>query len=202
MDRNSRACSVSSFSLLGELLRPQEAVGEAVAGVGMVGDAHVVQHGEVGEQADVLERPRDAQPRDLERLQAVDPLFAERTIPRGQVDQAGDEVENGGLARSVGTDQAPQDALRQGEAEVLDRAQAAEELRELWMSSTAGAVVVVSAMSGLLLLPVPTARRGGARRRRALQPPEDPRPACRNPHSTEPSSPWGRISMRRRSVMG
>ena len=56
---------MSSFSLRVNVLRAEEAVGEAVARVRVVGDAHVVEHGEIGEEADVLERARDAQAGDL-----------------------------------------------------------------------------------------------------------------------------------------
>ncbi len=50
--------------------------------MGMVGDAHVVQHGQVREQSDVLEGPADAQLGDLERFQSGDCLAVEQDTCR------------------------------------------------------------------------------------------------------------------------
>ena len=68
--RKSCARSVSSRSLTSNSRVAQDGVDHPVAGMGMVGDADVIQHRQVGEEPDVLECAPDAQLGDLERLQA------------------------------------------------------------------------------------------------------------------------------------
>ena len=78
----------------------------AGAGAHVPADHHVLERGEVAEQADVLERPGDAARGDVVRLQAAERLPGERERAAvGRVD-AGQHVEERRLAGAVGTDQA------------------------------------------------------------------------------------------------
>ena len=99
----------------------QDAVRHAIAGVGMVGDAHVVQHRQVREQADVLERPGDPQLVDLMRFQSGDFLPIEHDPAGGRHIHAGDHVKDGSFPGAVGADQAVQIAGIKGFTEVVDR---------------------------------------------------------------------------------
>ena len=110
---------------------PQHRVTEAVARMGVVGDAHVVQDGQIGKEPDVLERPRDTHACDLVWLQTIYTPIIENNLTRGYRDEPRDEVEYRGLSRAIGSDQAPQCPAWQGQTQAFDRAQTAEEFRHL-----------------------------------------------------------------------
>ncbi len=69
-------------------------------------DHHVLQRRQVLEQADVLERARDAALGDLVRLQPVERLAVEGEVPAVGAVDAGEHVEQRGLAGAVRPDQA------------------------------------------------------------------------------------------------
>ncbi len=98
----------------------------------LAGDAdhHVVERGQVGEQPQVLEGARDAGVHDRLRPQAVEPAAAKRDAALVRLQEAGDDVEDRGLARAVRTDQAGDAALLDGEAAILQRMQSAEAMVE------------------------------------------------------------------------
>ena len=77
------------------------------------GDVEVLQHGELLEDAGGLERPADAEPGDLVHLLAEQLDVAELADRPGGLDQAGDRVDQRGLAGAVGADEEPQVALEQ-----------------------------------------------------------------------------------------
>ena len=89
-------------------------------------DAHIVQHGQVFEQADVLEGARDAQVGDLVGFFAHQLGFAQPDAAFGGFVHAGDQVEDCRLAGAVGPDDADQLARVHRQAEVIHRAQPAE----------------------------------------------------------------------------
>ena len=65
---------------------------------------HVGEHGHVGEQADVLVRPRDPQLGNLVGCHADHARAVELDRSRGRLDDAGQLIEEGRLARPVGAD--------------------------------------------------------------------------------------------------
>ena len=69
-------------------------------------DHHVLQRRHLAPQPDVLERPCDAQPRDLMALAPPDPLPVEHHRSGGGPVDTGDGVEAGGFARPIGSDEA------------------------------------------------------------------------------------------------
>src|SRR5436190_10906659 len=98
----------------------------AAASVGLHGEAHVLVHGEVGEEIGELEGAADAElgpPRrsELRRLDAVDQHGAGAG---GQLSR--DQVEVGGLARTVGADDGRQRARMESGAHAVDGDVAAE----------------------------------------------------------------------------
>ena len=100
----------------------------AGAGAHVAADHHVLERGEVAEQADVLERPGDAARGDVVRLQAAERLPGERERAAvGRVD-AGQHVEERRLAGAVGADQSVDLARADLEADVGKRLDAAEAL--------------------------------------------------------------------------
>ena len=89
----------------------------------MIGDEHVVQHGQAGEQTDVLKRPADAQLGDLKGLITEQVVAAEEDLASGWDVQASDHVEYSGFAGAIGADQAIEGAALHRKVEVVDRAQ-------------------------------------------------------------------------------
>ncbi len=87
---------------------------------------YVVQHGQLGKQADVLERARHAHFADIVRLfpDQVLPVQPDAAIRRAV--HAGQHVEHSGFARAVRTDQAYQPALLYFHGKLVNSAQAAE----------------------------------------------------------------------------
>src|SRR5207237_10759747 len=69
------------------------------------GDANVFQHRQVGKHGGQLERANDAAARHLGRLFEGDVLTAVDDLTAGWNQEFGEQVEEGCLARAVGTDQ-------------------------------------------------------------------------------------------------
>src|SRR5437868_3169130 len=67
---------------------------------------NVVQHGHRLKKANILKGARDAAGRDLIRFAACDGATVERDRPRCRRVDSGQQVECGGLAGAVGTDEA------------------------------------------------------------------------------------------------
>ena len=135
------------FFFGGEARRVQQPVEKTVPRMVMVSDADVVEHGQVGEEPDVLKSARNANLIDDMRLHAVDPVAFERhgTL-RGQVD-ARHHVEDGGFARAVRADQPHQFALADGDFKIGNRAQAAKQLGEILDFENNGARAVLGSVN-------------------------------------------------------
>src|SRR5262245_61117754 len=89
----------------------------------------VLEDRHVRKQADVLKRSRDAELRDLERLPAADPPALEQNVTFRRIVDAGQQVEDGCLARAVRTDQPIQCTAADVHGEILHRGQPAKALR-------------------------------------------------------------------------
>src|SRR5499425_2306310 len=94
------------------------------------GDLHVVEHGELRERAHDLEGARQAEAADLVGPEPDQPAATEADVPVVGEKEAGEQVENRGLPRSVRTDQPQHLALGHGEIEAADGEQSAEVLLE------------------------------------------------------------------------
>ena len=94
-------------------------------------DEHVLERGHVVEEADVLERPRHAERRDLVRRARGDVDVLEEDPARGRLVDAGQDVEEGRLAGAVRADQADDRAARDREVDVVHGDEAAELLAHL-----------------------------------------------------------------------
>ena len=88
--------------------------------------AHVVEHRERREQADVLERPRDAHPRKLMRAEIFRGLRAEGNAAIRRLINARDQIEQRGFARAVRPDEAHELARADLEVHFRNRRQSAE----------------------------------------------------------------------------
>ena len=86
---------------------------------------HVLQHGEIGEQADLLEGASDADGVNAVRGEAGDVGVLEAHPARVRRHESGEAVEQGGLASAVGADDADDLALGHVEGDVRERPQAA-----------------------------------------------------------------------------
>ena len=97
----------------------------------MCAKRHILQHGHVGQQLHVLERPFEAQTGDLSGPFPIDLLAqkSNRSGCRGQ--HTGDQVEHRAFARPVGSDQANNFTSRHQKADVIDSDQAAKRLAQL-----------------------------------------------------------------------
>ena len=104
----------------------QHGAEHAGAGTHVAADHHVLDRAQVGEQADVLERARQAGIGHFMRLLARHGLTIEGAGAVLRDIQAGQHVEQRGLARAVGADQAVDLALLNVEADVRQGLQAAE----------------------------------------------------------------------------
>ena len=89
-------------------------------------DAHVLQHGELGEDARDLKRPRDPAAAARGRGERGDVGALEDHAPRRRREQAGDQVEERGLARAVRPDERAELAGVHDQADVAHRPQRAE----------------------------------------------------------------------------
>ena len=120
-------------NLVRELRRPAPGAFRTAAVGGFRPDQHIVEHVEVREDAGRLKGPGDAEPGDPVRLPAGpgDRRVADHELAVvGRVD-AGEQVEQGGLARPVGADDTGDGPGLGGERHVVDRDDAAERLGEL-----------------------------------------------------------------------
>src|SRR5690625_1047842 len=110
-------------------LRPPP-IKEGGQGIGIHEDvaAHqnVVEHAHAAEERDVLKGAGDAAPRDAMRLQVVDLSALEGDRPFLRRVESGDGVDEGGLARAVGADQAEDLALADARRDVLQGVHTAE----------------------------------------------------------------------------
>ena len=108
---------------------------DAGLGAAVAADHHVLQHGHVAEQTDVLEGAGHAQRRDEVGLAPVEQmLLAVGAVQvhgafRGLVD-AGDAVEEGGLAGAVGADEGHDLTFVDGQVQLVEGAQTAEVTRQ------------------------------------------------------------------------
>ena len=94
----------------------------------MLADHDGFQHREMREQADVLERARDALERALRRARIHDRLALEQDLAGIGGENAGDEIEERRLAGAVRPDQRVDVAGRHLELEIVERVEAAEAL--------------------------------------------------------------------------
>src|SRR5262249_2701585 len=94
-------------------------------------DQHVVEYAVVLEHAGALERPDQAKPGDLVRLEAVQQGAAIAHLAAAGLEEPGDDVECGSLARGVRADQPDDLALRHREVEVGKGDEAAEPHRDV-----------------------------------------------------------------------
>ena len=110
--------------------QPEQAAGDPVADVAVLGDEEVLEDGEAADEADVLEGAADAADRALVGPQVGHVLAADADVARGRRVEAGHAVEERGLAGAVGADEADDLVLVDGEADVLQGLQAAEADRD------------------------------------------------------------------------
>ena len=91
----------------------------------------VVGDGELVEYAFDLQRALDAKPADLMGLEAGNVLAIEKYAPAADGQQSRNEIEEGRLAGAVRPDDRVQLPSRQRQAEIVDRDEAAESLRQM-----------------------------------------------------------------------
>ena len=104
----------------------EKALPHTVADVVVKAQLYVVLHGEVVEEADVLEGTGDARLVDLDGVHGVGVhSVQEDGAPGGLVD-LGEQVKDGGLARAVGADEAGDLGAADGHIELVDGGEAAE----------------------------------------------------------------------------
>jgi hypothetical protein len=89
-------------------------------------DEHVLEHGHVLEERDVLERARDAAADDAVRADAQEVLAVEEHAPVVGAVKPRDDVEEGGLAGAVRADEAGDRALVLRERDVVEGEDPAE----------------------------------------------------------------------------
>src|SRR6185295_12658121 len=104
---------------------------QLLAHVNVTGRHYVIQHRHARKQSNVLKRARDAARGDLIRTQTVDALTVEVNRAGRRLVDAGEQVEDRGLARAVGTDETVDLALLHGHIQLVDGAQTAEANRRL-----------------------------------------------------------------------
>src|SRR5205807_1455107 len=107
----------------------EEGVPDFRVHAGVLADAHVVEGRHVGEEPDLLKRPSDAELGDLVGLEPGDVLPLENDRARGRRVDAGDRVEERGLARTVRPDEREDLALADLETDLVDRRQSSETFR-------------------------------------------------------------------------
>ena len=93
-------------------------------------DGEVVPDAQLAEDLHRLERASDPSPRDLVGLEPVDPRPVEIHGARIRPEQIGDQVEDGGLARAVGPDEAHDGRGGDLERALADGAEPPEELAQ------------------------------------------------------------------------
>ena len=87
---------------------------------------HVVENGHIRKQPDILEGTGNAQLIDLVHRHSLDVDAVDQHRATGGLVNAGEQVENGGLARAVGADQAGNLGGADGDVEAIHGSQAAE----------------------------------------------------------------------------
>ena len=92
----------------------------------MQADLHIVLHGQVVEQPDVLEGAGDAHAVDLGGVFAVGVDAVQQDGAPGGLIDLGEQVEHRGLARAVGADEAGDLGAAHGDIELVDSGEAAE----------------------------------------------------------------------------
>ena len=95
------------------------------------GDTDVVEHTHGAEQPDVLERPGDAEFRDLEWLESAGHLPSKANLPARRLIDAGDHVKGRSLSRAVGADESHQFIRADLRGEIPHRRQPAKLDRSL-----------------------------------------------------------------------
>ncbi len=110
----------------GGVERAEDGADGFLTGLALDCDHDVVERREVGEEPEVLEGAGDAGMHDRLRAQAVELLASEGDCAFVRVEETGDDVEDRGLARAVGSNEAGDAALLDGEAAVLECAQSTE----------------------------------------------------------------------------
>ena len=119
--------TLGDASLLGLGFRQAQRVGdEARRGAAVAADLDVVEHGHAVEQRHVLERAADAELRDGVAGAAQDRAALEQDVAVVGHVEARQAVEERGLARAVGTDQAGNLARRHVEGDAVQSHDAAE----------------------------------------------------------------------------
>ena len=109
------------------VLGSQDSIPQTIPGVRMIGNTHVVQHGERGENADILECAGNAQLCDPVWLLPQDRAVHKQHIALGSAVEPGDHVEHGRFARAIRADQPVERAFRHLDIKVPNRAQPAKE---------------------------------------------------------------------------
>src|SRR5437867_1179842 len=124
--------AIGDLALLGALARRlEERVPELGAHAAVLPQADVVERRHVLEEADVLERPRDSERGHLVRARAGDLPILEEDSAAGRREDAGDAVEERGLAGAVGADEREDLAALHVEGHVVDGQESAEPLRDV-----------------------------------------------------------------------
>jgi hypothetical protein len=111
--------------------RPQHGRQQSVPGAQLAADPHVVTHRQVAKQAAGLKRPGQSRGRNLEGPQSDERSSPQAHRPAGRPVDAGEQIEDGGLARAIRPDETLEIAALQGQAEMLYGLQAAEGDREV-----------------------------------------------------------------------
>ena len=92
----------------------------------MKADLDVIQNGHIRKQADILEGSGNAQLVDLVYRHSLDVDAVDQHGAAGGLIDAGEQIENGGLARAVGADQAGDLGGADGNVEAVHSRQAAK----------------------------------------------------------------------------
>ena len=88
----------------------ENGVGERLPTAEVPSRHDVLEHAQIGKEADVLERAGDAEARDLAWLASIDASAFEEHLALGRVVDTGQQVEDRRLSGAVGTDESVQGA--------------------------------------------------------------------------------------------
>jgi hypothetical protein len=94
--------------------------------VAVKADHHVLQHGRLGQEPDVLEGAGYAAPRDDVGLLLGDIGVVEEDSSRRQLQRSGDEIDDGALTGPIGPDQPRDLPARRSHGQVRDRVNTTE----------------------------------------------------------------------------
>ena len=95
------------------------------------GDAQIFPHRQLGKDLGDLKGTRDPAPDAPRRQQIRDVLLVEQDAAGGRGQKSADQIEEGRLARAIGSDDRPQLAVLDGHRHVADGDQAAEVARDV-----------------------------------------------------------------------